>query len=195
MTRGAEVTTRPVSARPKGGVTERAAHSKTPPFGRALNGRRVRVALALILYIPLLAHHGRALVAQTTRSDAPDQPARFTTVDLFVDPRGQRLAAYQLEFVADPARVTLVGVEGGAHPAFTEPPYYDPAALSGNRVILAALNTGTDLPHERTRVATLHLRVVAGEGEPTYQAKLEVAGNPEGNPIPADVAVGQGAKR
>ena len=131
--------------------------------------------------------------AQDVSAPVTQPAARFTTVDLFLDPQGQPVAAYQVEFVADPARVTLVGVEGGEHPAFRQPPYYDPAALSGNRVILAALNTGTDLPAARTRVATLHLRV-EGEGEPTYEAKLEVAGNREGKPVAADVTVGQGAK-
>ena len=197
MTRRSDATSHslsvPFSAPPQDGGFRRAAHSNPALFGRALNGRRVRIALALTLYVPLLAHHGRALVAQTAPSVAPDHALRFTTVDLFIDPRGQPLAAYQLEFVADPARVTLVGVEGGEHAAFAEPPYYDPKALSGNRVILAALNTGTDLPAARTRVATLHLRV-SGEAEPTYDAKLEVAGNPAGKPISADVTVGQGAK-
>ena len=126
----------------------------------------------------------------TTMQSAP----RFTTVELFVDPRGNALGAYQIEFLADPARVTLVGIEGGEHPAYRQPPYYDPRALSGHRVILAALSTATELPSARTRVATLHLRVTGGDGEPTYQAKLEVAGDRNGRPIAADVTVGEGAK-
>ena len=138
------------------------------------------------------------LAAMLGAQDAPTTtvtpPTRFTTVDLFVDPHGTAMAAYQLEFVADPARVTLVGVEGGEHGAYAQPPYYDPKALSGNRVILAALSTASDLPTTRTRVATLHLRVTGGAVDPTYQAKLEVAGNREGKPIAADVTVGQGAK-
>jgi hypothetical protein len=138
------------------------------------------------------------LVALASVQESPTTMAevqtRFATVNLFVDPRGRALAAYQLEFVADPQRVTLVGIEGGEHPAFAQPPYYDAKALSGNRVILAALSTASDLPLARTRVATLHLRVTGGSDEPTYQARLEVAGDREGRPIAADVAVDQGAK-
>ena len=150
--------------------------------------RCAALLVAIFLAVQLRAHD-----APTTTNE-PAARARFTSVDLFVDPRGQPLAAYQLEFLADPARVTLVGIEGGEHRAYQQPPYYDPKALSGHRVILAALSTATDLPVARTRVATLHLRVTGGNDEPTYQAILEVAGNREGKPIAADVTVGQGAK-
>jgi len=144
--------------------------------------------------INILAVLGALLSSQDAPTTTTPSTTHFTTVDLFVDPHGNALAAYQLEFVADPARVTLVGIEGGEHPAYHQPPYYDPKALSGNRVILAALSTASDPPSARTRVATLHLRVSGGRDEPTYQAKLEVAGNREGKPIAADVTVGQGAK-
>ena len=146
-----------------------------------------RVALCIVVLLVLIG------AARRTQSPASEPSARFTSVDLFVDPRGQPLAAYQLECLADPSRVTLVGVEGGEHPAFREPPYYDPAALSGNRVILAAQNTGIDRPSARTRVATLHRRVVGG-GQPTDDAKREVEGNRDGTPVAADVTVGQGVK-
>jgi hypothetical protein len=148
---------------------------------------------AALLVAMLLAIQLRAHDAPTTTTE-PAARARFTSVDLFIDPHGQPLAAYQLEFLADPARVTLVGIEGGEHPAYQQPPYYDPKALSGHRVILAALSTATELPATRTRVATLHLRVTGGDAEPTYQAKIEVAGNREGKPIAADVTVGQGVE-
>ena len=144
--------------------------------------------------INILAVLGALLSSQDAPTTTTPSTTHFTTVDLFVDPHGNALAAYQLEFVADPARVTLVGIEGGEHPAYHQPPYYDPKALSGNRVILAALSTASELPNARTRVATLHLRVSGGSDEPKYQAKLEVAGNREGKPIAADVTVGQGAK-
>lgn len=114
--------------------------------------------------------------------------ARFTNVDVMVDPRGSALAAYQVEFVADANRVTLVGIEGGEHAAFSKPPYYDPKAMAGNRVILAALNTGRDLPMTKTRVARLHLRIV-GEGMPSLSAKLIVAASSNDRTIPADVSV------
>ncbi len=129
-----------------------------------------------------------------TSEPSSHEAVRFASVEVFVDPKGQPLAAYQVEFVADPQRVTLVGIEGGEHPAFKVPPYYDPKALTQNRVILAAFNTGAELPNTRTRVATLHLQIM-GSADPEYSVKIEVAGNPQGNPIPADVSLSQGAMR
>src|SRR4029079_17236793 len=88
---------------------------------------------------------------------ATDESVRFTTVDIRIDPAGKPLAAYQVEFIADASRVKLVGIEGGDHPAFTQPPYHDPPALSRNRVIVAAFNAGKDLPTAPFRAARLHL--------------------------------------
>lgn len=134
-----------------------------------------------------------AVRAQRVETElVPPAPIRFTNVDLVVDPHGNPLAAYQLEFTADPSRVTLVGIEGGQHAAFNQPPYYDPKALSGSRVILAALNTGTDLPKDKTRVARLHLRVT-GAGQPVFSAKMIVAASSNDKTIPADVSVTEGA--
>lgn len=158
-----------------------------------------RAALQIVLTLVALLGAQEPTTTTTWSTEPTTTPAltpgaRFTSVDLFVDPHGSALGAYQLEFIADPARVTLVGIEGGDHPAYQQPPYYDPKALSGNRVILAALSTAPELPTARTRVATLHLRVTGESDQPTYQVKMEVAGNREGKPIPADVTVGQGAK-
>ena len=117
----------------------------------------------------------------------------FASVDVLVDPHETALAAYQVEFVANAEQVTLVGIEGGEHTAFKQPPYYDPKALAGNRVILAALNTGMDLPKSKTRVARLHLRI-SGADDPNMTAKLIVAASGNDQPIAADVSVAQGAK-
>jgi hypothetical protein len=145
-----------------------------------------RVALALLLVLV-------SFTSAQTRSTAPVAAYRFTNVDVMVDPRGAALAAYQLEFVADPARVTLVGIEGGQHIAFKQPPYYDPKALKeGNRVILAALNAGDDLPKDKTRVARLHLRIT-GDSRPEMSARLIVAASSNEKTIPADVTVTEGA--
>jgi hypothetical protein len=133
-----------------------------------------------------------SLASAQIRSDTSQPAVRFSTVDVLIDPHGSDLAAYQLEFVADPARVTLVGIEGGQHPAFKVPPYYDPKALAGNRVILAALNAGTDLPNSKTRVATLHLQI-KGDAKPAMSAKLVVAASANEKTIDADVFVSEGA--
>jgi hypothetical protein len=118
-------------------------------------------------------------------ADPEEGPIRFRPVHVYVDPAGTPLAAYQIEIVAD-GNAKIVGVEGGAHGAFAEPPYYDPAALAGERVIIAAFDTGGDLPSQRTRVATLHVRE-AGPIEPTYDATLQIAGGADGRPIDASL--------
>ena len=155
-------------------------------------------ALAVILML-LLASFGRAQQQQqatataTTASTMSSADVRFESVDLTVDPKGQPLAAYQLEFVADANRVKLVGVEGGDHAAFREPPYYDPAALSQHRVVVAAFSTSADLPKTVTRVARLHVQI-SGDGQPQWSAKLIVASSDKSDSIPADVKVSEGAK-
>ena len=101
------------------------------------------------------------------------------------------LGAYQFE-LSDPAgSIKIVGVEGGEHAAFAEPPYYDPEALQNERIIIAAFNTGDDLPVGNTRVATVHVRV-AGQADPDYTVNLAVAADADGEEIPATVSISQG---
>lgn len=136
--------------------------------------RRTHLVLAALLLLPGLA-----------LGDSEEGPIRFRPVHVYVDPDGTALAAYQIEIVAD-GNAKIVGIEGGADGAFAEPPYYDPAALAGGRVIIAAFDTGSDLPSQRTRVATIHMRE-AGPVEPTYGATLQIAGGADGRPITATV--------
>ena len=153
-------------------------------------------SLAAILILALM---GLAPTDKPDQFTPATQSVRFTYVDVRIDPHDKPLAAYQIEFVADARRVKLVGVEGGSHPAFVDPPYYDPAALSHNRVILAAFNAGSALPKQSFRAATLHLEIVGdGAGEtPKWSAKLIVASDSDGTSIPADVSVSaaEGASR
>ena len=126
------------------------------------------------------------LIAAAVHADRPEPgPVRFRPVHVYVDPAGTPLAAYQIEIVAD-GNAKIVGVEGGEHRAFFEPPHYDPAALTGGRIIIAAFDTGSDLPTQKTRVATIHMRE-AGTTEPTYHATLQIAGDQDGSVIPATV--------
>lgn len=122
---------------------------------------------------------------------AESQPVRFAAVDVFLDSGDIPLAAYQFELSAKTGEFLIVGIEGGEHRAFTEPPYYDPAALSRDRVIIAAFNTGDPLPTGKTRVARIHVRLVA-EDDPEYVVNLTVAASPEGEPIEADVSIVKG---
>ena len=112
---------------------------------------------------------------------------QFRAVDVFVDPGGRPLAAYQFELTAQgDVPVKLVGVEGGEHAAFKEPPYYDTRANVRDRIIIAAFNTGRDLPRGSTRVARLMLHV-DGPDQPEYQVKLHVAASADAREIPATV--------
>jgi hypothetical protein len=108
---------------------------------------------------------------------------RFEAVDVSVDPNDKPLAAYQFELKAKSGEVQLAGLEGGEHPAFKAAPYYDPAALLQNKVIVAAFSTASELPRGRTRVARLMVQVT-GPGATAYDAALSVAGSIDGKPIP-----------
>jgi hypothetical protein len=131
------------------------------------------IVLMLACFAALATRRGHAQQPATADASAP-ATTRFQAVDITIDPGGTPIAAYQVEFVADAGRVKLVGIEGGDHPAFRDPPYYDPAALSRSRVIVAALSTNNDLPKGKTRLARLHLQV-DGAGPAEYAAKLLVA--------------------
>ncbi|HUT28442.1 MAG TPA: hypothetical protein VMX13_01520 [Sedimentisphaerales bacterium] len=123
-----------------------------------------------------------------------EQRVRFAPLDIYVDSGSRALAAYQFELKAHSGDVEIVGVEGGPHPAFRQPPYYDPAALANDRIIIAAFNTGSDLPTGHTRVATVHLRIV-GDAEPEYEIKLILAADAQGDKIPAEITYAKGEQK
>ena len=132
--------------------------------------------LPVLLVIPLLCLGGAAPSA-----------SRFTAVDVMIDPKGQPLAAWQLEFAAETGDISLVGVESGEHPAYAKrPPYYDPAALAGKRIIVGDYSLDPDLPKTKTRVVRLMLEI-KGDAKPHYVTKIMAAANADGNPIPVDV--------
>lgn len=113
---------------------------------------------------------------------------RFVPLHITIDSGDQTLAAYQFELKATAGQIKIVGVEGGEHPAFKEPPYYDPAALANDRIIIAAFNTGSDLPTGSTRIATIHLQII-GDVEPEYELELVVAADADGKEIPAKINI------
>lgn len=140
--------------------------------------------LRTMMTVVLLA--ALALWAQEPAGPAVSKPAqsRFEAVDVFVDSGAQPLAAYQLEFLSTSGNARIVGIEGGEHPAFNQPPYYDPKAIQHERVILAALNTASrdKLPNGKTRVATIHVQI-SGEREPKFELTLQAAASADGQPI------------
>jgi hypothetical protein len=143
--------------------------------------------------LPRLAILFCAMLAACVVSAGPDEPAtaqspRFEAVGVYIDPHGKPLAAYQFELVAEQGNVELVGIQGGDHPAYVDPPYYDTHALLADRIVVAAFNTGSDLPANKTRIATLMVRV-GGNIEPKYNARLQVAASSDAKPIAADLTV------
>lgn len=128
----------------------------------------------------------------TTVVPGPDDVAtdasRFEAIDVFVDSGNQQLAAWQLEVSSAANDVQIVGIEGGEHPAFAEPPYYDQRAMNSNRVIIAAFNTGDNLPSGKTRVARIHVQL-RGPGATTWLSELTTAAMADGTRIPAEISI------
>jgi hypothetical protein len=115
------------------------------------------------------------------RQALEEGPSRFGAVDIYLDPKGAPLAAYQLELRATNGFARIVGIEGGDHPAFHEPPFYDPRAMQKDRVILAAFSTAAadTLPNNRTRVATVHYET-RDRATPQFKLTLKISAGPDG---------------
>jgi hypothetical protein len=116
---------------------------------------------------------------------------RFLAMDVLIDPKGQALAAYQLE-IAAPAGVKIVGVEGGEHPEFRKAPYYDPKGIQHERLIIAAFTTADEskLPRAQTRVLTLHLESVSAD-TPRLETSLKITANSNGQKFSSDITVSE----
>ena len=151
------------------------------------------ILMSISIIVPVLAQ-------QSEQDITTVQPkVRFAPLHIYLDSDNKSLAAYQFELKAAagkpaPAKagVKIVGVEGGQHKAFKEAPYYDKAALyKSNRIIIAAFNTGRELPTGRTRIATIHLQII-GDAEPDYELKLTVAADANAKEIPAKITFEKG---
>ena len=159
------------------------AFACTPPMSPlrernpALRGSALlisRVTVFIILVFGLAAE----LRAQQPGVEEP----RFCAVDIFVDSGSTPLAAYQLWFAVTNGAAKIVGIEGGQHPAFRQPPFYDPKAIQNEVAIIASFNTAPvgELPVGKTRVATIHLRTTAIK-QPQFELKLQTAADSRGN--------------
>ncbi len=136
-----------------------------------------------------------ALLAVTIVCAQDDvQSVRFAAIDVYVQTGDKPLAAYQLDLSAEKGNVTIVGIEGGGSEVFTAPPYYDPAAIQNDRVIIAYFSTaGADaLPRGKVRIATIHVQIV-GNVQPKYDAKITVAATVDGEPIDAELILETGS--
>jgi len=143
----------------------------------------VRFLLAILVALAC----GQTSAQQTVTNDSA---VRFRMVDIYVDSKDKPLAAYQIEFSVTNGNAKIVGIEGGEHPAFSEPPFYDPKAMQYERVIIAAFSTNvvSNLPKGKTRIATIHLQT-SRVAEAEFELKLQVAADSNGNKIPAEAAV------
>ncbi|MCP4259975.1 MAG: hypothetical protein GY774_21045 [Planctomycetes bacterium] len=157
----------------------------------------VIILLSISIMVPVLAR-------QSDLDNPEIQPKiRFATVHIYLDSGNKPLAAYQFELKATTGQIKIVGVEGGQHKAFEEAPYYDPTVLHdptayydpttlrSDRIIIAAFNTGSELPKGRTRITTIHLQII-GDAEPDYELKLIVAADADANEIPAKISFEKG---
>ena len=143
------------------------------------------ILTSVCVIVPVLAQ-------QSEQDYSTAQPGvRFAPLHIYLDSGHSSLAAYQFELKAVAGQIKIVGVEGGKHEAFKEAPYYDPAALANDRIIIAAFSTGSNLPKGRTRIATIHLQII-GDAEPEYELKLVVAGDADGKEIPAEISFEKG---
>jgi len=146
------------------------------------------ILASICVMVPVLGHQPDAEYPTETPK------VRFAPVHIYADSGEKPLAAFQFELKAVLGQVEIVGVEGGEHAAFAEPGYYDPAALANDRIIIAAFNTGGDVPTGRTRIATIHLQIT-GEVEPKYELELVVAADADGEEIPAEITIGTGEQK
>ncbi len=122
----------------------------------------------------------------------PQDPAAthapgFQVLDVVVDTGAIPLAAWQLEVTVEGA--LLVGVEGGEPAAFRDAPRYDPKALQGDRIVLAALAVGDELPRGKLRVARLHVTTNGSSGNLTPVLRSAVTADAEGRRFEAHLEV------
>lgn len=138
--------------------------------------------ISLITLVMLMLALGLSGIGHVETAIAFTPPTDFETWEVWVDDCPNGLGAWQVEIRDTAGTATLVGIEGGEHPAYRQPATYDPAALQGGLVVLAAFSTREELPTQSTRVASLH---VMTNGQPDWKATLEVAIDREGADTPA----------
>ena len=149
---------------------------------------------AVLVVVGVLGRAGvEGTAAAETRGflgEAGREAVRFVPVEVMVDSGKVGLGAYQIEVTA-PEGVEIVGLEGGENGVFHDAPFYDPAALMGRRIVVAAFSTEGSLPQREVRVARLHLQVTGGAGAalPELKNKLVVATDGAGRTIEARVTL------
>jgi hypothetical protein len=137
--------------------------------------------LMILLLLPMMpVFHG----TEAADADSPEA-VRFFPVEVWGDAGTNRLAAYQVSLECVSEEVMIIGIEGGSHPAFEDPPSYDPRAIQGNRLIAAkfSLKQESELPTGMIRLFTVHLQAPR-DAEPEFMLNVMAAGGPGGGRIP-----------
>lgn len=126
-------------------------------------------------------------------SSATGPGSRFLPIDVNLVVEDQ-LAAYQIELTIRGGEAQIVGVEGGEVQGFRDAPYYDPAALTQGRIVLAAFSTKHVLNQGHHRLARIHMRETGPEPV-EYELRVITAASASGARIMArpDLAPGKGA--
>ena len=151
--------------------------------------KQLAILLCVVLItLPSLANR-RTPSGEVYKTQPPK--VRFVPLHIYLDPAGTALGAYQFELKVLTGKVQIVGVEGSNHKAFKKAPYYDPLALSRQRIVIAAYTTDADGPSKKTRIATVHLHIT-GDQEPEYELDLQVGADTEGHTINAIITLEQG---
>lgn len=122
------------------------------------------------------------------------RPRIFGTIVVTLDPAGRELAGWQLRADFGKSDARIVGVEGGEHPAWAEAPHYDPRALNGGEIVLAALAADTELPTGPTVVAVIHVEHDRS-GLPPLEISEVVAVGSDGSEITVTVTQENGDQR
>ncbi|MFZ4575190.1 MAG: hypothetical protein ACOYN0_12380 [Phycisphaerales bacterium] len=124
----------------------------------------------------LLALVAASFVERKAQRGAPT----FAACDIIIDCGERSLGAYQIELTADRPGAKVVGVEGGDHPEFKNAPYYDPAALSGGRIVVGALSLADakSLPTGEFRAARVHFMLE--DPQTGFTVKVHTAGDERG---------------
>jgi len=156
-----------------------------------VNASRARTSLQLVsalLLAAVLMIGGAWGQDQRVVGVPTSKNVRFAVYDVFVDPGAEGLAAYQVEIKDAANAARIVGIEGGEG-VYKQAPYYDPAAMQHEHVIIGALSTSAaaELPKGLTRVARMHVMIEGGE--PKWESVLMTAGAEGGRKIEGSMKV------
>jgi len=109
------------------------------PAHRSSTARRTRslaVVGALTILAAVLVPVAHADAPRPTQTETPSSTS-FGAWDVMIHTGNVPLAAYQISIQATAGDVRIVGIEGGEPDPFRDAPYYDPAAMQNEHVIIA----------------------------------------------------------